>query len=42
MTPKKKELEKKIEEVAQAKQAKYDVGVKETEDALRAQVTKVC
>ena len=42
LTPKKKELEKKIEEVAQAKQAKYDVGVKETKDALRAQVTKVC
>ena len=32
----KKELEKKIEEVAQAKQAEHDVGVKETEDALRA------
>ena len=38
----KKELEKKIEEVAQAKQAKYDVGVKEIENALKAQVIEVC
>lgn len=37
-----KELKKKVEDIAQAKQAGYDVGVKETEDALRAQVTEVC
>ena len=36
-----KELKKKVEDIAQAKQAGYDVRVKETEDALRAQVTKV-
>ena len=38
----KKELEKKEEALAQVKQFGYDIGVKVTEDALRAQVTGVC
>ena len=37
----KKELKKKEEAIAQAKQSDYNTGVKEIEDALRAQVTGV-
>ena len=39
---KKKVLEKKEEALAQVEQFGYDIGVKVTEDALRAQVTRVC
>ena len=38
----KKELEKKEEALAQAKQSSYDIGVKEIEDALKAQVIGDC
>ena len=38
----KKELEKKEEAVTQAEQFDYDIGVKETKDALKAQVTGLC
>ena len=38
----KKELEKKEEALAQAEQSGYDIGVKEMEDALKAQVIGVC
>ena len=38
----KKKLEKAEEAVAQAEQEGYDVGVKETEENLRAKVTGVC
>lgn len=38
----KKEIEKKEEALAQAKQSGYDIGVKEIKDALKAQVTRVC
>ena len=37
-----KELEKKEEALAQVEQSGYDIGVKETEDILRAQVIEVC
>lgn len=37
----KKELEKKAEAIAQAKQSGYDTGVKETKDTLKAQVMGV-
>ena len=37
-----KELEGKKEAIAKVKQAGYDVGVKETEETLKAQVTEVC
>ena len=36
-----KEFESKEETIAKAEQARYDVGVKETEETLRAQVTEV-
>lgn len=38
----KKELKKKEEALAQADQSRYNIGVKETEDALKAQVIGVC
>jgi len=37
-----KELEKKEEALAQAEQSGYDIGVKKTEDILRAQIIEVC
>ena len=40
--PQKKELEKVEEATAQAEQNGYDIGVKEIEETLRAQVTRVC
>lgn len=38
----KKELEKKEEALTQVEQSGYDIGVKKTEDALKAQVIGVC
>lgn len=38
----KKELEGRKEAIAKVEQAEYDVGVKETEKTLKAQVTEVC
>ena len=35
-------MEKNKEAIAQAEQSSYDIGVKETEDTLRAQVIGVC
>ena len=38
----KKELEKKEEVVTQVEQSGYDIVVKETKDALKARVTRLC
>ena len=40
--PQKKELENVKEATTQAEQNGYDIGVKEIEETLRAQVTRVC